>query len=53
MHMDDVLLTKVIPSLISEHIDEICIGRWAILLNLVGIPCFGEFYLAYVSGVDG
>ena len=53
MHMDDVLLIKVIPSLLSEHIDEICVGRWAILLNLLGIPCIEELDLAYVSGADG
>ena len=53
MHMDDVLLTEVIPSLLSKHTDEICIGRWAILLNLVGIPCIEELNLAYVSGADG
>ena len=53
VHMDDVLLTEVIPSLLSEHTDKICIGRWAFLLNLVGISCIEELDLAYVSGADG
>ena len=53
MHIDEVLLAEVIPSLLSEHADEIYIGRWAILLDLVGIPCVEELNLAYVSGADG
>ena len=46
--MDELLQTKVIPNFLCEYFDEIFIGRWAILVNLVSILYFEEFKMVSV-----